>query len=128
MCFLSVPPAMNVGGFYTMELLELFYVASMPVLKVLVLTALGFLLALDQIDVLRTDTRNQLNNVSSLVGSTVAKTITFKTVVLLWFMPFNILVTHIIGSLLGWILIKITRAPQHLKGLILGCCAAGIYP
>ncbi|KAL5818890.1 hypothetical protein ACOSQ4_022732 [Xanthoceras sorbifolium] len=77
------------------------------------------------------NTRNQLNNVifyvfsPALVGSTVAKTITFKTVVLLWFMPFNILVTHIIGSLLGWILIKITRAPQHLKGLILGCCAAG---
>lgn len=40
-------------------------------------------------------------------------------------MPINILITFIIGSALGWILIKVTRAPQHLKGLILGCCAAG---
>lgn len=40
-------------------------------------------------------------------------------------MPFNILVTFIVGSALGWMLIKITSPPKHLKGLILGCCAAG---
>lgn len=43
-----------------------------------------------------------------------------------WFMPINILCTFIIGSVLAWILIKVTRAPRHLKGLVLGCCAAGI--
>ncbi|XP_048230776.1 protein PIN-LIKES 3-like isoform X2 [Ricinus communis] len=43
----------------------------------------------------------------------------------MWFMPVNILITFIIGSALGWILIKITAPPKHLKGLILGCCAAG---
>ena len=42
-----------------------------------------------------------------------------------WFMPVNILLTFIIGSALGWILIKITRPPQHLHALILGCCSAG---
>ena len=42
-------------------------------------------------------------------------------------MPVNILITFIIGSALGWIFIKVTVAPQHLKGLILGCCAAGMY-
>ncbi|KAK9284492.1 hypothetical protein L1049_023665 [Liquidambar formosana] len=40
-------------------------------------------------------------------------------------MPFNILLTFIIGSALGYVLIKITRAPQDLQGLVLGCCAAG---
>lgn len=40
-------------------------------------------------------------------------------------MPINILLTFIIGSGLGWILVKVTRAPQHLRGVILGCCAAG---
>ncbi|CAK9147671.1 unnamed protein product, partial [Ilex paraguariensis] len=44
-----------------------------------------------------------------------------------WYMPFNVLLTFIIGSALGWILVKITRAPQHLKGLVLGSCAAGRY-
>lgn len=41
-------------------------------------------------------------------------------------MPLNVLLTFIIGSLLGWILLKITRAPRDLWGLVLGCCAAGI--
>ncbi|PIA48417.1 hypothetical protein AQUCO_01400786v1 [Aquilegia coerulea] len=43
----------------------------------------------------------------------------------LWFMPLNVLVTFIIGSAFGWIVIKISRPASHLKGLILGCCAAG---
>lgn len=42
-----------------------------------------------------------------------------------WFMPVNILLTFIIGSALAWILVKITRAPQHLRSLIIGSCAAG---
>lgn len=40
-------------------------------------------------------------------------------------MPVNVLLTFIIGSLLGWIVIVITKPPSHLRGLILGCCAAG---
>ncbi|XP_062164055.1 protein PIN-LIKES 3-like isoform X2 [Alnus glutinosa] len=43
----------------------------------------------------------------------------------LWFMPINILLTFIIGSVLGWVVNLITRPPPHLKGLIVGCCAAG---
>lgn len=40
-------------------------------------------------------------------------------------MPVNILLTFIIGSALGWILVKITRTPKHLHGLVIGCCSAG---
>lgn len=40
-------------------------------------------------------------------------------------MPINILLTFIIGSALGWIIIQITKTPPNLKGLILGCCSAG---
>lgn len=40
-------------------------------------------------------------------------------------MPVNILITFIIGSALGWLLLIITKPPKHLKGLILGACAAG---
>ncbi|XP_031269229.1 protein PIN-LIKES 3-like isoform X3 [Pistacia vera] len=45
---------------------------------------------------------------------------------MLWFMPFNILLTFIIGSALGWMLLKITKAPSDLWGLVLGCCAAAV--
>ncbi|KAM7515965.1 hypothetical protein LguiA_005548 [Lonicera macranthoides] len=114
-----------------MGFLDLFRVASIPVLKVLLLTALGSYLALDRVDILGENARNHLNNVvffvfnPALVSSNLAKTVTFESIVLLWFMPINILLTFIIGTSLGWILLIITRVPQHLKGLVLGSCAAG---
>ncbi|KAK4790228.1 hypothetical protein SAY86_017532 [Trapa natans] len=114
-----------------MGFLDLFVVASMPVLKVLLVTGLGLYLGLDHVDVMGESTRKQLNRIvylvfnPALVGSNLARTITSESILLLWFMPVNILLTFIIGSALGWILIKLTQAPQRLKGLILGCCAAG---
>lgn len=114
-----------------MPLLDLLYVASVPILKVLILTALGSFLALDNIHVLGESTRKELNRVvflvfnPALVVSSLAKTITHESIVTLWFMPVNILCVFIVGSALGWILIKITRPAKQLKGLILGCCAAG---
>ncbi|CAI9115314.1 OLC1v1016188C1 [Oldenlandia corymbosa var. corymbosa] len=114
-----------------MALLDLFIAASIPVLKVLLITALGSFLALDRISILGADSRKHLNNIvffvfnPALVSSNLAKTVTYQSMVQLWFMPFNILITFIAGSLLGWMLIQITRTPQHLRGLVLGCCAAG---
>lgn len=114
-----------------MALLDLFIASSIPVLKVLLITGLGFYLALDSVDVLGEDARKHLNNVvffvfnPALVASNLAQTITYESMVKLWFMPFNILITFIIGSLLGWIVLQITRPPPNLRGLILGCCAAG---
>lgn len=40
-------------------------------------------------------------------------------------MPVNILLTFIIGSALGWILVKITKTLIQLHPLIISCCAAG---
>ncbi|KAI7750228.1 hypothetical protein M8C21_027764 [Ambrosia artemisiifolia] len=114
-----------------MGFVDLFSAASMPVLKVLIVTALGSFLALDSVDILGQSTRKQVNDIvffvftPSLVGSNLAKTITFESIISMWFMPVNILLTYIIGSALGWVLLIITKPPQHLKGLILGSCAAG---
>lgn len=47
-----------------MGFLDLFVVASMPILKVLLVTALGLYLALDRVDVMGEATRKQLNRVS----------------------------------------------------------------
>ncbi|KAH1151059.1 hypothetical protein GYH30_044844 [Glycine max] len=41
-------------------------------------------------------------------------------------MPVNILGTFILGSALGWILIKMTKPPKRMEGLILGCCSASM--
>ncbi|KAI6700290.1 hypothetical protein NL676_014614 [Syzygium grande] len=112
-------------------LLDLFVVALMPVLKVLLITALGSLLAIAQVDILGEEARKHLNNIvffvfnPALVFSYLAKSITYKSMALLWFMPCNILLTFILGSALGWMIIRFSRAPDHLQGLVLGCCAAG---
>uniref|UniRef100_A0A7C9ECW8 Auxin efflux carrier family protein n=2 Tax=Opuntia streptacantha TaxID=393608 RepID=A0A7C9ECW8_OPUST len=114
-----------------MELLGLFVIASMPVLKVLLITALGFFLALDRFSILGEIARVHSNKLvffvfnPALVGSNLAKTITLKSFLTLWFMPVNILITFVIGSALGWLLVKLTRSPRHLKGLIIGSCSAG---
>ncbi|KAJ6417440.1 hypothetical protein OIU84_003205 [Salix udensis] len=114
-----------------MGLWNLFVVALMPVVKVLLMTAVGVFLAIERVDILGIAARKHLNNLvfyvlnPALVGSNLAKFITLKSLVMLWFMPLSVLITFIAGSALGWLLIKITRAPNRLRGLILGCCAAG---
>ncbi|XP_017984982.1 PREDICTED: protein PIN-LIKES 3 isoform X1 [Theobroma cacao] len=114
-----------------MGFLDMFVVALMPVLKVLLVTAVGLLLAMEKIDLLGPEARNYLNKIvfyvlsPSLLVSNLADTITYNSVVTLWFMPLNILLTFIIGSALGLVLIKITKTPEHLRGIVIGCCSAG---
>lgn len=110
---------------------SLFVTALMPILKVLVVTGIGLFIALERIDLLGPTARHHLNTLvfyifyPALVASNLADTVTASSLATMWFMPVNILLTFIIGSALGWILIKITRPPQHLHALILGCCSAG---
>ncbi|KAI3798690.1 hypothetical protein L1987_33968 [Smallanthus sonchifolius] len=114
-----------------MGFLDLFSAASMPVLKVLIVTGLGSFLALDSINLLGPVTRKHVNELvffvfnPSIVASNLAGTITYESLISLWFMPVNILLTFIIGSALGWVLILIAKPSQHLKGLVLGTCSAG---
>lgn len=114
-----------------MGLLDLFITSSIPVLKVLLITAVGSFLALDKVNLLGAEARKHLNNIvffvfsPSLISSSLAKTITYESVIKLWFMPVNVLITFIVGSALGWVVNKITNVPSHLRGLIVGCCAAG---
>ncbi|KAL5707335.1 hypothetical protein ACHQM5_025394 [Ranunculus cassubicifolius] len=114
-----------------MGLVDLFVVSCIPVLKLLIVSAVGSLLAIDQVNILGDDARKYLNNVvfyvfsPSLIGTNLAKTITFDSMRTLWFMPLNILIIFIIGSAFGWIVNQITKAPSNLRGLIVGCCSAG---
>ncbi|XP_073010213.1 protein PIN-LIKES 3-like isoform X2 [Typha latifolia] len=114
-----------------MGFLELFVTASVPVLNVLLLTGVGSFLATGHVGILGEDARRHLNNIvfyvfnPALVSGNLASTITMESMVMLWFMPVNILLTFIFGSIFGWIVIQITRPPAQLRGLIVGCCAAG---
>ncbi|KAH1241484.1 Protein PIN-LIKES 1 [Glycine max] len=111
------------------------YIASfMSILKLLLITALGAFLAHDRFNILRENARKHLNAMvyfvftPALIYSSMSNTLTFRSMVMLWFMPLSILLTYIAGTVLGWILIKTIRVPHHLHGLVLGCCAAGSLP
>ncbi|XVE68666.1 hypothetical protein DITRI_Ditri09bG0087200 [Diplodiscus trichospermus] len=114
-----------------MGFLNLFLVALMPVLKVILMTAVGLLIALDRISLLGPEANHHLNNIiyyvvsPALAASSLAESITFESFMTLWFMPVNILLTYVFGSILAWLLIKITRTPKHLQGIVIGCCSAG---
>ncbi|XP_021717741.1 protein PIN-LIKES 3-like [Chenopodium quinoa] len=114
-----------------MKVLDLLVVASMPIIKLLLITAIGSLLAIDRVDVLRDTSRKYLNKLvyfvynPAFVGSSLAQTVTYESLRTLWFMPVNVLITNLLGSALGWVLVKVTRAPRHLKGLIIGSSSAG---
>ncbi|KAL5977609.1 hypothetical protein ACLOJK_041507 [Asimina triloba] len=105
--------------------------AAMSVLKLLIVTGVGSVLATKRIGIFGAQARNHLNNVAfyvfnpAFVYSSLSKTITFKSMVSLWFMPVNILLTFVLGTILGWAVIQITKPPSQLRGLILGCCAGG---
>ncbi|MBA0819359.1 hypothetical protein Gohar_019376 [Gossypium harknessii] len=113
-----------------MELLSLFITSVMPVIKVLVVLAIGLFLATESVDLLGPNARHHLNNLvfyvflPALIGCSIAKTSTVKTLETLWFMPVNIFISCIIGSVLGCILVKITKAPPCLKGLVIACSSA----
>ncbi|KAK6271108.1 hypothetical protein POUND7_008206 [Theobroma cacao] len=92
-----------------MGFLNLFTVAVMPVLKVILVTGVDCILCVGP----------------ALVAGNLAETITFESFLTLWFMPVNIFITFIFGSALAWLLIKITRTPRHLQGVVIGCCSAG---
>ncbi|XVE99223.1 hypothetical protein REPUB_Repub03eG0179000 [Reevesia pubescens] len=104
----------------------------MPVLKVLLVIAVGLILATENVDLLgaEADARHHLNNLvfyvffPALIGCSLADTITIKDLAALWFMPVNIFISCIIGSVLGWILVKITRTPKLLWGIVIACSSA----
>lgn len=120
-----------IGKKLNMGLLDLFTTSSISIVKLLLVIILGSFLALDCVDILGEDARKHLNRVvfyvfnPALAATSLAKTMTYERMLTLWFMPLNILLTYIIGSALGWIVIKITRPPSHLKSLIFGSCSAG---
>ncbi|KAH1064550.1 hypothetical protein J1N35_029537 [Gossypium stocksii] len=114
-----------------MGFLSIFIVALMPVLKVILMTGIGFFIALDRIKLLGPEANHHLNNIvfyvlsPAIAASSLAETITFQSFITLWFMPLNILLTFVFGSILAWLLIKITKTPKHFRGIVIGCCSAG---
>ncbi|KAF5738085.1 auxin efflux carrier family protein [Tripterygium wilfordii] len=113
-------------GFWT-----LFEVASMPILQVLLISALGAIMATEYCNLLPAITRKSLNKIvfivftPSLTFASLAKTVTLEDIISWWFMPVNIGLTFLFGGILGWILVKIMKPKPYLEGLVIATCSSG---
>ncbi|KAI5060107.1 hypothetical protein GOP47_0024527 [Adiantum capillus-veneris] len=103
----------------------------MPVLKVLLLGALGGLLATSYLGVLPEDARKHLNKLvfsvftPALVFSNLVQAVSLENIVAWWFLPVNVVLTFVIGGLLGLLVIKVFKPQPQLVRLTLACCSAG---
>ncbi|KAM0946810.1 putative membrane transport protein [Dioscorea sansibarensis] len=114
-----------------MGFLSLLMVASMPVIQVLLIGLLGAFLASKNINVLTPTALKDINKVvyvvftPALVFYSFAKSITLQGIISWWFMPVNIGIIFLIGSVLGWVIVKVLRPGSHLEGLVIANCSAG---
>ncbi|TYI62387.1 hypothetical protein E1A91_D10G239900v1 [Gossypium mustelinum] len=113
-----------------MDIFRLFIISLMPVLKVLLVLIAGLILATQHFDLLGCDARRHLNKMvfyvfyPALIGCSLADTMTLEGLADLWFLPVNVLITCVIGSILGWVLVIVTKPPRHLWGLVISCTSA----
>ncbi|KAD7477330.1 hypothetical protein E3N88_00466 [Mikania micrantha] len=116
-----------------MGFLGLLEVASMPILQVLIVSAIGAFMATDFLNLLSQDTRNSINKVifQLLSKSSSCRSLFTnsrnKLIESGWFMPINIGVTFLCGGILGWAAVKIIKPKPHLEGLIIAMCSTGNF-
>ncbi|KAF1861951.1 hypothetical protein Lal_00026446 [Lupinus albus] len=115
-----------------MGFLNLLQVASMPIIQVLLISALGAFMSTRYFDhLLSSDFRKSLNKVvfitftPSLVFASFAKSVSLDDMISWWFMPVNVGLTFLIGGILGWILVKLLKPNLKLEGLLIASCSAG---
>ncbi|KAL7192817.1 hypothetical protein ACSBR2_024605 [Camellia fascicularis] len=110
---------------------SLFGVASMPILQVLIISALGAFMATNYLNLLPEATRKSLNKIvfivftPSLMFASLAETVTFRDLIAWWFMPVNVGLTFLFGGILGWTAVKLLKPKSHLEGLIIATCSSG---
>lgn len=110
---------------------SLFMVATMPNLQVLLVSLLGAFISSGYVNILSDNARRDVNKIvfvvflPALVFSSLAKTVTLQDILSWWFMPVNIGIIFLTGSILGWVVMKILKPEQQLEGLIISSCSGG---
>lgn len=97
----------------------------------LLVAGVGSFIATDFIGIFGEEARKHMNNIifyvfyPSLSTSNISQAFTLERLASTWFMPINVFLTFLIGSVFGWVLNKVTKAPPHLRPILLSCCASG---
>ncbi|PPS08660.1 hypothetical protein GOBAR_AA11992 [Gossypium barbadense] len=99
-----------------MDIFRLFIISLMPVLKMVFYVFYPALIGCSLADTMT------LEGLADLVVN--LSIFTGFHAIIRWFLPVNVLITCVIGSILGWILVIVTKPPRHLWGLVISCTSA----
>lgn len=92
-------------------------IAVLPIAKVFTMCFLGFLMASKYINILPASGRKLLNGLvfslllPCLIFSQLGQAITFEKMIEWWFIPFNVVLATISGSIIGFIVALIAKPP-----------------
>ncbi|PKI35266.1 hypothetical protein CRG98_044341 [Punica granatum] len=92
-------------------------IAVLPIAKVFTMCFLGFLMASKYVNILPTSGRKLLNGLvfslllPCLIFSQLGQAITLQKMIQWWFIPMNIVLATISGSIIGFIVASIVRPP-----------------
>ncbi|KAL3531582.1 hypothetical protein ACH5RR_005103 [Cinchona calisaya] len=104
----------HIGG---ESLLGTIRIAVLPIAKVFTMCFMGFLLASKYISILPANGRKLLNGLvfslllPCLIFSQLGEAITFQKMLEWWFIPFNVILTTISGSIIGLLVAWIVKPP-----------------
>ncbi|KAH8484659.1 hypothetical protein H0E87_026427 [Populus deltoides] len=107
--------ANQVGGGQT--LLGTIKIAVLPIAKVFTMCFLGFLMASKYVNILPASGRKLLNGLvfslllPCLIFSQLGQAVTLQKMLEWWFIPVNVVLSSICGSLIGFIVASIVRPP-----------------
>ncbi|KAI5662907.1 hypothetical protein M9H77_22230 [Catharanthus roseus] len=99
------------------SLLGTIKIAVLPIAKVFTMCFLGFLMASKYVNILPANGRKLLNGLvfslllPCLIFSQLGEAITFEKMLQWWFIPFNVVLATISGSIIGLIVATIIRPP-----------------
>ncbi|KAL0375492.1 UNVERIFIED_CONTAM: protein PIN-LIKES 6 [Sesamum radiatum] len=99
------------------SLLGTIKIAVLPIAKVFTMCFLGFLMASKYVNILPANGRKLLNGLvfslllPCLIFSQLGQAITFQKMIEWWFIPFNVVLATISGSIIGLIVASIVRPP-----------------
>ncbi|XP_021723338.1 protein PIN-LIKES 6-like [Chenopodium quinoa] len=99
------------------SMLSTIKIAVLPIAKVFTMCFLGFLMASKYVNILPSNGRKLLNGLvftlllPCLIFSQLGQAITLQKVIEWWFIPFNVILATISGSLIGLLVATIVRPP-----------------
>lgn len=110
---------MDSNSGHGMPISRLLDFSLMPIAKVLVMCALGAIMASPKINILTASARKQLSQLvfslflPCLIFTQLGTAVTIRKMLEWWFIPVNVVIANILGCLLGWLVAILVKPPPE---------------